>query len=157
MNLGNLEKEWVNKHFGHTLKVHEIYYEQASAQIETSHIAKILLLQDHDQIKNFARQKLQDIDLTDIVFGGSPSSTSTEEGRTLDSLIAKKQGHEEMEALDLQDDLFADVGREEILKNKRSTTKARKCLETRQKWTLEEEAASWLKLRHYLKSILSVK
>ena len=62
------------------------------------------------------------------------------DGRTLDSLIAKNKGHEDMEALDLQDELFADVGREEILENKRPTTKARKCLETRQKWTLEEEA-----------------
>ena len=79
------------------------------------------------------------------------------DGRTLDSLIAKNKGHEDMEALDLQDELFADVGTEKILEKKRPTTKARKCLETRQKWTLEEEAASWLKLRHYLKSILSVK
>ena len=64
MNLGHNEKDWVNKHFGHKLRVHEIYYEQTSAQIETSHIAKILLLQDQEQMKNFAKQKLQDIDLT---------------------------------------------------------------------------------------------
>ena len=62
------------------------------------------------------------------------------DGRTLDSLIAKNKGHEDMEALDLQDELFADVGTEKILEKKRPTTKARKCLETRQKWTLEEEA-----------------
>ena len=68
--------------------------------------------------------------------------TSTEDGHALDSLIAKNQnqGHEDMEALDLQDELFADVVTEEMLEKKRPATKARQCLETRQKWTLEEEA-----------------
>ena len=49
------------QHFGHSLDVHNIYYQMTSDMIERSQIAKILLLQDHDNIGAFANKRLRDI------------------------------------------------------------------------------------------------
>lgn len=48
-------------HFGHSLDVHNIHYQATSDVIERSQIAKILLLQDHDNIGAFANKRLRDI------------------------------------------------------------------------------------------------
>jgi len=61
LDLNEMQVQWVLQHFGHSLDVHCINYRQTSDVIERVQIAKILLLQDHDNIGAFANKRLEDI------------------------------------------------------------------------------------------------
>ena len=56
------------EHFGHTVDVHRNFYKARSDVLERTEIAKILLMQDFGQVKNFVGKKLKDIQFT-----GEPS------------------------------------------------------------------------------------
>ena len=68
LDLTEIQVNWAINHFGHTLDVHSIHYRLTSADIERTQIAKMLLLQDHQQVSKYANCRLSDIDLKDIVF-----------------------------------------------------------------------------------------
>ena len=61
LDLKEHEVEWVTRHFGHTLDVHNISYRTTSDIIERVHIAKLLLLQDHNDMAKFVNKNLRDI------------------------------------------------------------------------------------------------
>jgi len=53
--------DWVLKHMGHTLDIHNIHYRQTSDVIERTKIAKILLLQDSGRLAEFYDKSLDEI------------------------------------------------------------------------------------------------
>lgn len=67
MNMEGYQLEWVLKHLGHSHRVHFEHYRQLSSYIERVHIGKLMLIQDMNAMQKYAGQKLEDVDITDLV------------------------------------------------------------------------------------------
>ena len=61
LDLNDNQLKWVTNHLGHSLDVHNVHYRCTSDELERTRIAKILLLQDHSKVTEFANKKLEDI------------------------------------------------------------------------------------------------
>lgn len=61
MGLKEHELQWLTRHLGHTQKVHLSHYRQMSGLIERLEIAKLMLLQEKNNVARFAGMQLADI------------------------------------------------------------------------------------------------
>ena len=57
------QRQWIITHMGHTMDVHLTHYRQTSDILERVEIAKILLIQDTNQVGRFVGKKMEDIQL----------------------------------------------------------------------------------------------
>ena len=61
MGLQDHELKWLTNHLGHTAKVHLTHYRATSGLIERLAIAKIMLLQEKNNVGKFSGKKLSEI------------------------------------------------------------------------------------------------
>lgn len=72
----HIDKEDMNhilNHMGHTWEVHQAFYREYSSVIERLDVAKVLLMQDTDQVAENRKKKISEIDvrkLRDTTFSG---------------------------------------------------------------------------------------
>ena len=65
-------------HMGHTWEVHQAYYREYSSVIERLDVAKVLLMQDTDQVAENRKKKISEINvskLRDTPFSGESLSS----------------------------------------------------------------------------------
>ncbi|XP_055958466.1 uncharacterized protein LOC130010539 isoform X3 [Patella vulgata] len=73
------EMNWVLDHLGHSMDVHKIHYRASSEILEKTQIAKLLLLQDSNQIGKYKNMSLKDIQIEDLVMDDQVQSPVTED------------------------------------------------------------------------------
>ena len=59
--------EYLVRHLGHTLKVHETHYRQTSGIIERAKIAKLLIASEYGVLAKYKGQDLDNIDITGML------------------------------------------------------------------------------------------
>ena len=57
------QRQWIINHLGHTMDVHMTHYRQTSDILERVDVAKMLLIQDTNQVGKFVGRKIDDINL----------------------------------------------------------------------------------------------
>ncbi|XP_069105224.1 uncharacterized protein [Argopecten irradians] len=114
------ELEWLCTHLGHTASIHKLHYRATSGFIERVNIGKLMLLQDLNLAGKYAGQRLQDIDITDVINARPDIALQQQD----------QEGSKFMKGDDDDDD-DDDVGKETVAKKKEHIQ--------RQRWTTEEE------------------
>ena len=61
LDLKESEMNWVIKHLGHSMNVHETHYRLLNSTIERAKVAKLLLLIDNGKASQFIGKKLEDV------------------------------------------------------------------------------------------------
>lgn len=61
MNVSDGELQWVVKHLGHTLNVHQTYYRVTSDVVEKAKLSKLLILADEGKVGQFVGKRLADV------------------------------------------------------------------------------------------------
>ncbi|XP_060600852.1 uncharacterized protein LOC132754246 isoform X5 [Ruditapes philippinarum] len=151
MNLDKYQMDWLCRHLGHTKPVHREAYRQMSGLIERVYVTKLMMVQDLNLTGQFKGQSLEDIDLTDIVYGADEQ----QEGRRVDETLDSVDGiHEDSDCTqDKQSgkrNFSAISSDEEEDKVHAPEKKKRKKMTARQRWTDTEVE----ELRTYFKTYL---
>ncbi|XP_055956953.1 uncharacterized protein LOC126821491 [Patella vulgata] len=111
------EMTWVLDHLGHSMDVHKIYYRKTQ-------IAKLLLIQDTNQVGRFKDKSLTDVQMEDVVFNrDTETMVNFQASEVIDS--------------DIFDETKMDSDSEE---DTRKSQRKRPCITTKAKWSEEEEA-----------------
>ena len=61
LDLKDSELQWVIKHLGHSIDVHQTYYRCLENVIEKAKVAKLLVLCDEGRMGKFVGKKIEDI------------------------------------------------------------------------------------------------
>ena len=61
LSVSDTELQWIVKHLGHSMKVHQTFYRAMSSTIEHTKIAKLLILADSGKIAAYQGRRLEEV------------------------------------------------------------------------------------------------
>ncbi|XP_072013517.1 uncharacterized protein [Amphiura filiformis] len=138
LNVTPQEQQWIVDHLGHSLEIHKIHYRATSDILERTDIAKVLLMLDHNKMKEYKGRRIQDIHIEELM----KNEDEGQEDRTNDSstpvpLPAPAEQPEDEDYIpdDIEDDDEDDLA---FPRKKRQVIKTRK-MGQRHNWTSEEK------------------
>lgn len=68
LDLKDVELQWVVKHLGHSMEVHQTYYRCLESVIERAKVAKLLILCDEGQLAKYSGKRLDEVTLDGMLF-----------------------------------------------------------------------------------------
>ena len=76
LNMSHIEFLLVCRHMGHSIKVHEHFYQLPSQTLELAKISKLLIAVEGGDLNSLFRKKLNELDIDDIPFSPDKDSNT---------------------------------------------------------------------------------